>query len=124
MENTHEFKAVHNPLFCKERDILFNINTDKEHQSTKNKFYNPGDIPVCNPKNDCSVIQDLLNEKTNELETIKNQFDLAFKDRSRLRILREYISLQLKDIDADLDVVRKTIETLDDRYLKYIKNNV
>ena len=124
MENTHELKTVHDPLFCKEGDIAFVLNTEKEYQSTQDKFYNPGDIPVCNPKNDCSVIQDLLNEKTNELETIKNQFDLAFKDRSRLHILREYVSLQLKDIDADLDVVRKTIETLDDRYLKYIKNNV
>lgn len=124
MENTHEFKTVHDPLFCEKQDIAFILNTEKEYQSTEDKFYNPGDIPACNPENDCSVIQDLLNEKTNELEIIKNQFDLAFKDRSRLRILREYISLQLKDIDADLDVVRKTIETLDDRYLKYIKNNV
>lgn len=29
----------------------------------ENKFYNPGNIPACNPHNDCSVIQEFIGEE-------------------------------------------------------------
>ena len=64
MENTHEFKPVHDPLFCEEGDAAYLVDKDgSEFMSTTNKFYNPGNIPACNPENDCSIIQDFIGEE-------------------------------------------------------------
>jgi hypothetical protein len=68
-------------------------------------------------------IKKFLNEKIDELDIIKNQYDLAFKDRTRLRIIKDFAEQQLKDIEADLSVVKETIDNLDNRYREYRKNN-
>lgn len=92
-----------------------------EFKTIQEEFYNPGNIPACNPENTCEVIQDFLEEQIDELEIIKNQFDLAFKDRKRLLTIREFVVQQLKDIDADLEVVKNTIEEFNQVYLEYKK---
>jgi ATP adenylyltransferase/5',5'''-P-1,P-4-tetraphosphate phosphorylase II len=79
-------------------------------------------VPPCNPENTCEVIQDFLGEEVDEWEIIKNQYDLAFKDKKRLLIIREFAEQQLKDIDSDLTAVNINISILDDRYRKYKDN--
>lgn len=124
MENNQELKAVHDPLFCEEGDVPYNLNIEKGtgYESIENKFYNPGNIPACNPENDCSIIQNFLGEEVDEWEIIKNQYDLAFKDKKRLLIIREFAEQQLKDVDSDLTAVNINISILDDRYRKYKDN--
>lgn len=121
MENTHEFKPVHDSLFCKEGDISFDVhlvNKDgSEFKTTQEEFHYPKDIPACNPENTCEVIQDFFDEETDELEIIKNQFDIAFKDKSRMTIIRNYANQQLIDAQKDLDAVNATIENLNIAYL-------
>lgn len=100
MENTHEFKTVHDPLFCKEEDIAFILNTEKEYQSTENKFYNPGDIPSCNPDNSCEVIQDFLGEQTSIHYSL---WYYEFKEEKTKRILEiEKRLFELKNEHLDL----------------------
>ena len=70
----------------------------------------------------CKVIQDFLEEEVDEWEIIKNQYDLAFKDKKRLLIIREFAEQQLRDVDADLTAVNINISMLDDRYRKYRDN--
>ena len=89
-------------------------------ESTENKFYGPGTIPAFNPDNSCEVIQDFLENKTDDLEIIKNQFDLAFKDKARMTIIRDYTNQQLIDAQKDLDAVNATIEKLNVAYLNLI----
>ena len=126
MENTHEFKPVHDPLFCEEGDIPFDVhlvNKDgSEFKTTQEEFHNPKDVPACNPENTCEVIQDFLGEEVDEWEIIKNQYDLAFKDKKRLLVIRKFAEQQLKDVDCDLTAVNINISILDDRYRKYKDN--
>jgi hypothetical protein len=151
MENTHEFKAVHDPLFCQEGDIPYTL--EKPVQLPSPKFPNGKDIPAnlletdyvdrivppCNPDNSCEVIQDFLenenlkdyksepnsvikeflDKETDEIVMIKNQWNIAFKDRERLLTIISFISEQLKNAYADLEDVHKTISDLDERYYKY-----
>jgi uncharacterized protein YqeY len=63
------------------------------------------------------VIQDFLGEEVDEWEIIKNQYDLAFKDKSRMTIIRNYANQQLIDAQKDLDAVNATIENLNIAYL-------
>jgi F0F1-type ATP synthase gamma subunit len=94
-------------------------------------------VPACNPENTCEVIQDFLedvnikdykeepdgalkeflNEETDELKIIKNKFDIAFKDKARMTIIRDYSNQQLIDAQKDLDAVNATIEELNVTYL-------
>lgn len=99
-------------------NIIKDVGTGWE--STENKFYGPGTIPACNPDNTCEGIQDFLENKTDDLEIIKNQFDLAFKDKSRMTIIRDYTNQQLIDAQKDLDAVNATIEKLNVAYLNLI----
>lgn len=66
MENTHEFKAVHDPLFCEEGDIPFEVHLVNKDGSKfvtiQEEFYNPKDVPACNPENSCEVIQNFLED--------------------------------------------------------------
>jgi hypothetical protein len=140
MKNTHEFKTVHDPLFCEEGDVAHLVNKDgSEFKTNQEEFCYPKDIPACNPNNSCEVIQDFLedenvkdkpdipsmdklikeflDEETNELEIIKNQFDIAFKEKSRMTIIRDYANQQLIDAQKDLDAVNATIENLNVAYL-------
>lgn len=63
------------------------------------------------------AIKEFLNKETDELEIIKNQFDIAFKDKSRMTIIRDYANQQLIDAQKDLDAVNATIENLNVAYL-------
>ena len=63
------------------------------------------------------AIKEFLNKETDELEIIKNQFDIAFKDKSRMTIIRDYANQQLIDAQKDLDAVNTTIENLNLAYL-------
>ena len=91
------------------------------HQISSSVFYMPQekDIPACN-ENSCEIIDKFLKEDIDEWEIIKNQYDLAFKDKKRLLIIKEFAEQQLRDIDADLTAVNINISILDDRYRKYI----
>ena len=63
------------------------------------------------------AIKEFLNKETDELDIIKNQFDIAFKDKSRMTIIRDYANQQLIDAQKDLDAVNATIENLNVAYL-------
>ena len=90
------------------------------HQISSSVFYMPQekDIPACN-ENSCEIIDEFLKEEIDEWEIIKNQYDLAFKDKKKLLMIREFIEQQLKDIDSDLTAINININRLDDLYRKY-----
>jgi CRISPR/Cas system-associated endonuclease Cas1 len=73
-------------------------------------------------ENDCIGIQTFLDETVDEWEIIKNQYDLVFKDKKRLLVIREFIVQQLHEVDSALTTVNISINRLDDRYSKYKEN--
>jgi hypothetical protein len=119
MENTHELKTVHDPLFCKEGDIAFVLNTEKEYQSTEDKFYNPGDIPACNPENTCEVIQDFLEEgredKFSIFRSIQSEcYDEIYQCQNRIESYK-------KKIRAEIDDIKVYRQKIDESFNEYIK---
>lgn len=117
MENTHEFKPVHDSLFCKEGDIAFILNTEKEYQSTETKFYNPGDIPACNPENDCSVIQDFIGEEDGSYD----EYLRIKRDALREIVVRESkIQELLLEMKEHMSTIKECKTEIDLAYSKYI----
>jgi hypothetical protein len=120
MENTHEFKTVHDPLFCQEGDVPYDLNIEKAtgYESTKSKFYNPGNIPACNPENTCEVIQDFLEdgESTGFSTFRKIQqecYEEIYQCQNRIEECKKKILAEIQDIKAYK-------QKLDDAFNKYI----
>ena len=119
MENTHELKTVHDPLFCKEGDIAFVLNTEKEYQSTEDKFYNPGDIPACNPENTCEIIQDFLEDgESTGFSTFRkiqqDCYEEIYQCQNRIEECKQKILAEIQDIKAYK-------QKLDNAFNEYIK---
>lgn len=118
METTHEFKPVHDPLFSKEKDIAFVLNTEKEFQTTENKFYKPGDIPACDPDNSCEVIQDFLEDGVDEFSIFRNiqsdYYGEIYQCQNRIEECKKKIRAEIEDIQ-----VYK--QKLDEAFNHYIK---
>lgn len=93
-----------------------------EDEDVKDRNPSKYEVPTCNPENNCEAIQDFLGEEVDEWEIIKNQYDLSFKDKKRLLIIREFAEQQLRDVNYDLTAVNINISILDDRYRKYRDN--
>jgi len=68
-------------------------------------------------------VNKFLDEEIEEIIIIKNQWDLAFKDRERLLTIIRFIDEQSKNAYADLYTVHKIINDLDERYYKYKQKN-
>jgi hypothetical protein len=85
----------------------------------RDEINHSGGIPACGSESFCETMQNFLEEEVDEWEIIKNQYDLAFKDKKRLLIIREFAEQQLRDVDYDLTAVNINISMLDDRYRKY-----
>jgi hypothetical protein len=83
-----------------------------EDEDVKDHIHSPED-----------ALKDFLDEEIDEIAIIKNQWDLAFKDRERLLTIIRFIDEQSKNAYADLDAVHKTINDLDERYYKYKQKN-
>lgn len=119
MENNQELKAVHDPLFCKEGDVPYNLNIEKGtgYESIENKFYNPGNIPACNPENDCSVIQDLLGEEDGSYD----EYLRIKRDASREILFREdkiqELLLQMKEHMLSIKNNKKEIDEAFEKYI-------
>jgi hypothetical protein len=88
------------------------INAFLEDEDVKDHIHSPED-----------ALKDFLDEEIDEIAIIKNQWDLAFKDRERLLTIIRFIDEQSKNAYADLDAVHKTINDLDERYYKYKQKN-
>ena len=88
------------------------INAFLEDEDVKDYIHSPED-----------TLKDFLDEEIDEIAIIKNQWDLAFKDRERLLTIIRFIDEQSKNAYADLDAVHKTINDLDERYYKYKQKN-
>ncbi len=60
-------KNTHDHWFCKEEDFLKNVHLVNSYGDDyiigDKKFYNPGDMPACNPQVGCEVIQDFLENE-------------------------------------------------------------
>ena len=109
MENTHEFKPVHDPLFCKEGDIPFDVhlvNKDgSKFKTTQEEFHYPKDIPACNPENTCEVIQDFLEEggenKFSIFRSIQNEcYDEIYQCQNRIEECKKKIRAEIQDIQV------------------------
>jgi hypothetical protein len=83
-----------------------------EDEDVKDHIHSPED-----------ALKDFLDEEIDEIAIIKNQWDLAFKNRERLLTIIRFIDEQSKNAYADLDAVHKTINDLDERYHKYKQKN-
>jgi len=121
MENTHEFKTVHDPLFCEEADIPAILPNPEEKDFFKNvhlvnsygtefltaekKFYTPGTIPACNPDNTCEVIQDFLEEDGIDnfsiFRSIQTEcYDEIYQCQNRIESYKRKIRAEIQDIQA------------------------
>lgn len=123
MENTHDLKPVHDPLFCEEGDIPFEVhlvNKDgSEFKTTQEEFHYPKDIPACNPENTCEVIQDFLEEdgidKFSIFRGIQSEcYDKIYSCQNRIE---EY----KKKIRAEMDDVKVYRQEIDEAFNEYIK---
>lgn len=121
MGKEYELKAVHDPLFCEEGDIPFDLNLvgkdGGDFETTQEKFYNPGDISSCNPENDCKIIQDFIGEEDGSYD----EYLRIKRDASREIIYREdkiqNLLLQMKEHMTSIKECKKEI---DDAFNKYI----
>lgn len=121
MENTHEFKAVHDPLFCEEGDIPFDVhlvNKDgSEFVTIQEEFHNPKDIPACNPENDCSIIQDFIGEEDGSYD----EYLRIKRDATREIIFREdKIQELLLQFKEHMLSIKNSKEEIDKAFSKYI----
>lgn len=108
-----ELKPLHDYLSSKEDDVNVHlVNKDgSEFKSIEDQFYNPGDIPACNPENTCEVIQDFLGKET-PMHYSSWYYD--FKDKKEERI--KEIEKRLFEInDEHLDLIKE---------LRNIKNDL
>jgi hypothetical protein len=119
MENTHEFKAVHDPLFCKEGGVPYDLNIEKGtgYESTESKFYNPGNIPACDPHNDCSVIQDFIGEEDGSYD----EYLRIKRDALREIVFRENkIQELLLEMKEHISSIKDNKKEIDEAFTKYI----
>ena len=123
MENTHEFKPVHDPLFCKEGDIPFDVhlvNKDgNEFKKIQEEFYNPKDVPACNPENTCEVIQDFLEEDGVDKFYIfritqTECYDEIYQCQNRIEECKKKIRAEIQDIK----VYRQKLEEAFNQYIE------
>jgi len=119
MENTNEFKTVHDPLFCEEGDVAYLVNkAGSEFKTTQEEFCYPKDIPACNPENTCEVIQDFLEdgESTGFSTFRKIQqecYEEIYQCQNRIEECKKKILAEIQDIKAYK-------QKLDDAFNKYI----
>lgn len=121
MENTHEFKAVHDPLFCEGENIPFDVhlvNKDgNEFKTIQEEFYNPGNIPACNSENTCETIQDFLGDPSSIHYSL---WYYEFKEEKTKRILEiEKRLFELKD--EHLDLIKELHNIQDDLLVRLNK---
>lgn len=92
--NKQNLKPVHDPLFCKE-----------------------GDIPACNPLNDCSVIQDFIGEEDGSYDEY-----LRIKRDSLRSILYEEDRIQelVIKLKEHMLIIKNCKEEIDSAFAKYI----
>lgn len=88
---------------------------------TINAFLNNEDVKDHKHLND--DVNKFLDEEIEEIVIIKNQWDLAFKNREKLLTIIRFIEEQSKNVYADLEAVHKTINNIDERYYKYKQKN-
>lgn len=109
MEKEYELKTVHDPLFCEEGDIPFDVhlvNKDgSEFVTIQEEFHNPKDIPACNPENTCEVIQDFLEEgeedKFSIFRSIQSEcYDKIYSCQNRIEEYKKKIRAEVQDIIA------------------------
>ena len=94
METTYEFKPVHDSLFCKE-----------------------GDIPACNPKNDCSILQDFIEEEDGSYD----EYLRIKRDALREIVFRENkIQELLLEMKEHMLSIKNNKKEIDEAFEKYI----
>lgn len=132
MENIHEFKTVHDNLFCEEGDIpaiLTNplvINEEKdffknvhlvnsygnEFLTADKKFYNLEDIPACNPENTCEVIQNFLeNENVKDRNPPKYEIP-ACNPHNDCSVIQDFIGEEDGSYDEYLRIKRDSLRSI------------
>jgi hypothetical protein len=107
MENTHEFKTVHDPLFCEEGDAPYNLFDDDGSPIKINVKSNDNlkNIPACNPENTCEVIQNFLEEngidKFSIFRSIQTEcYDEIYQCQNRIEECKKKIRAEIQDIVA------------------------
>ena len=133
MENTQEFKPVHDSLFCEEGDIPAILTNPEEKDFFKNvhlvnsygnefltadkKFYNLEDIPACNPENDCSIIKDFIGEEDESYD----EYLRIKRDASREILFREdKIQELMVNIKEHMLSIKNNKKEIDEAFAKYI----
>jgi len=119
MKNTHEFKPVHDPLFCEEGDVAHLVNKDgSEFKTIQEEFCYPKDIPACNPDNSCEVIQDFLEDGLDKFAVFRSiqteYYDKIYQCQNRIEEYKKKIRAEVEDIQ-----VYK--QKLDEAFNQYIK---
>jgi hypothetical protein len=83
------------------------------------------EILECNPENDCSIIQEFINDETlvenEEYDEIYRHLTLELKDQKRLMVLKTYLDDQLRDLQREMDTNIEAINDLSERYLELYK---
>ena len=96
------------------------VNKDgSEFKTIQEEFYNPGDIPACNPENTCEVIQDFLEEdgidKFSIFRGIQSEcYDKIYSCQNRIEEYKKKIRAEVQDI-----IVYK--QKLDEAFNEYIE---
>jgi hypothetical protein len=93
-------------------DILKN-----EIESTENNFFNPGNIPACDPENNYNGIQDLLGEEDGSYD----EYLRIKRDSLREIIVRENkIQELLLEMKEHMLSIKNNKEEIDEAFTKYI----
>ena len=120
MEPTHEFKQVHDPLFCEEGDVAHLVNKDgSEFKTIQEKFHHPKDIPACDPENTCEVIQDFLEEGGEDKFAIFRSTQTEYYDE--IYQCQNRIESYKKKIRAEIQDIKVYKQKLDDAFNQYIE---
>lgn len=109
MEKEYELKTVHDPLFCEEGDIPFDVHLVNKDGSKfvtiQEEFHNPKDVPACNPENTCEMIQDFLKEgEDDKFYTFRamqqSYYEEIYQCQNRIESYKKKIKAEIQDIIA------------------------
>jgi hypothetical protein len=135
MEPTHEFKPVHDPLFCEEGDIPAILPNPEEKDFFKNvhlvnsygnefrtaedKFYNPGDIPACDSENSCEIIQEFLKDDDDDSFSIYRAARREYQDA--MTTCENKIEQYKQDIRTEIQEIYIHQQRYDEALKTYLK---
>ncbi|NBW21035.1 MAG: hypothetical protein EBR82_75040 [Caulobacteraceae bacterium] len=83
-------------------------------------------IPACNPKNSCEVIQEFINKDSpgDEFYDIHNRIDSQIRNLKHLRLRMNALNGYMKEVEEDLITTMNDLDALTERHLNFTERHL